>query len=133
MTKHTYHGSCRCKAITFEADIDLSAGTTKCNCTICWKLRHWGVQLKPDAFRLLTGADAAKEGARGGFCTRCGIRTFGVYNTDGWGWGDGGDLVSLSLSALDDLPIEDLLAAPVQYCDGLHDAWERAPEETRHL
>ena len=47
----TYHGSCQCGAIGFEADIDLAAGTNKCNCSICTKRRNWNVLLKPDADR----------------------------------------------------------------------------------
>jgi len=37
------------------------------------------------------------------------------------------------IAALDDLPVADLICAPVTYCDGLNDNWWNAPEETRHL
>lgn len=40
LIKRTYSGSCHCGEVRFEATLDLSEGTSRCNCPICAKLRY---------------------------------------------------------------------------------------------
>jgi hypothetical protein len=136
MAKKTYQGTCHCGKVRFEADLDLAEGTGKCNCSYCWKVRSWSVGIKPEAFRLLSGKDDAREyGFREGgdnhhvFCGTCGVRVY----TYGHVAAIGGDYVSVSLAALNDLPPADLAAAPVRYMNGRDDDWFNVPPETRHL
>lgn len=130
----TYHGSCHCGAVRYAADIDLALGTVKCNCSICAKMRFWAVQLAPSAFRLLEGEDALREyrfhTRRDGhhFCGTCGINVFSSGDAP-----RSGPFVAVTVASLDDLPVADLLAAPVRHIDGRNDNWATPPAEIRHL
>lgn len=136
MPTRTYRGSCQCGRVTFEADVDLSKGTNKCNCTSCWKRRWWSVAVKPEGFRAIAGVEALskyKPGAErghGGFCSGCGIIPYGWVDAAEW---NDGEYVSVNVACLDDLPTAELLEAPVHYLDGRNDNWWNVPAETRHL
>lgn len=128
MNTKTFHGSCKCGAVKFEADIDVSKGTSKCNCTSCWKRRWWSVRVDPQGFRSLTGEDTLSK--EGGFCTKCGIVPYGHVPATEW---NPSPYVSVNVAALDDLDPRELMAAPIQLCDGRNDNWWNKPEYVAHL
>jgi hypothetical protein len=136
MAKQTFHGSCQCGRIKFAAGLDLAAGTSKCNCTACWKRRTWSARCQPEDFRALGGEDQLSEYKPGqatghrGFCKQCGVRPYAWVDKAEW---NDGAYVSVNVACLDDLDPAALVAAPVQYCDGRANNWWHAPAEIRHL
>src|SRR5437868_3737051 len=134
MAKKTYHGSCHCGAVRYEADIDLAQGTGKCNCSICKKTRAWLAGVPAADFRLLAGEDALREYQFGRkrlhhlFCGTCGVRSFS-RGPDG----KGGEMYALRVNCLDGVDPAELIAAPVRYFNMAHDDMKSPPAETRHL
>ncbi len=130
----TYHGGCHCGEVRFEADIDLTQGTLRCNCSICIKVRFWPAIVKPEAFRLLAGRDALSlyqfhtKTDEHFFCKHCGVRSFGTGNSPRWG-----NFYAVNVTCLDDVADEEMAGAPITYVDGRADQWDRPPLQTRHL
>jgi hypothetical protein len=125
MSTKTYHGTCICKAIKFSAEIDFSQTTGKCNCTICYKLRFWGIKVLPENFHLLsspndmTNYTFKNDAIQNLFCTTCGVHAFHKLNVPQ----AGGEFVSVNVACLDDVPIEVLEGVKVRYADGRSDNW----------
>jgi hypothetical protein len=125
----TQRGSCHCGAVRFEAAVDLSEGTSGCNCTVCTKLGARGGIVKPDAFALLAGEDSLTSYEWGAkiskrfFCKRCGIYCFARGHLAQLG----GDYVSINYNTLDDVDVGQL---KVGYWDGRHNNWQAGMRPT---
>ena len=129
----TYSGSCHCGAVRFEADLDLSASTYRCNCSICRRNRYWAAIARPEGFRLLAGEGELTEyrfNTRKNqhfFCRHCGVRPFGVGNDTPIG-----TVIGVNVGCLEGLSEEALSQVPIVYVDGLHDR-PHAPQFFAHL
>jgi hypothetical protein len=139
--KKTYTGSCHCGAVQFECDVDLAAGTNRCNCGFCRKARFWMAIVKDESFRLLKGAEALKDyqytppGRPSpflhlSFCSHCGVRPF---SRGGYLPGLDSAFHAVNIGCLDDASDEELSQAPVRFVDGRHDDWSTTSEATRYL
>lgn len=127
----TYHGSCDCEKVKFQATLDLSAGTFKCNCRICTKSRFWGAAVEPEQFKVLAGESELSTywtNPVHHFCRHCGVKVFGRGQRP-----DGQVSYAVALTTLDDLDPRELTQAPVAYFDGRHDRFDREPEFKGHL
>ncbi|MES2739639.1 MAG: GFA family protein [Pseudomonadota bacterium] len=130
----TYHGSCHCKAVRFEADIDLSQGSLRCNCSMCVKIRFWPAIVSPGAFRLLAGQaeltvyQSQSTLDQHPFCRHCGVRAFGSGDSPRWG-----RFYAVNLTCLDDITDQELVEVPIRYVDGRNDNWHMPPAQVRYL
>lgn len=127
----TYHGSCECEKVKFEATFDLKDGTFKCNCRMCTKSRFWGASVKAENLKITSGAELLSKYWKNPvhhFCKECGVKVFGRGVTP-----DGNEMFAVALPTLDDLDPRDLASAPVFVCDGRHDHFDQPAEFSAHL
>ena len=113
----------------------MAAGTWKCNCTICAMARLWTVDAGPDDVRVLQGADQMidygfnSRVAHHYFCRTCGVRPFQYVDLPA----ENRRYYNVNIACLEGVDVDELMAAPVNYPDGLHDRWDQVPAENRHL
>jgi hypothetical protein len=131
--RKTYRGSCHCGAVTFEADLDLTQPSYRCNCSICRRTRFWPAVAMPAQFRLLSGeADLVEylfhtRRNKHMFCRHCGVRPFGI-GTDT----PVGVMYGVNIGCLEDVSEEALASIPITHVDGLHDRFA-PPDHAAHL
>jgi hypothetical protein len=133
MVRHT--ASCHCGAVRVEVDLDLAAGTARCNCSICRKARWWGASVKPEAVHALTGEENTFVYRWGSgsidlhYCKTCGVRLYGR--------GDipqaGGKFFALNVACLDDVSDAEFAAIPIRMCNGRDNDWMHEPAVTGYL
>ena len=85
-------GSCHCGAVRYEADVDLSKGTIRCNCSICTKARAWFTFAGGEQFHLLAGESGSSyqwtppgrpsPGLIYRFCKTCGVRIYATGDAE---------------------------------------------------
>jgi hypothetical protein len=129
----TYQGSCHCGAVRFEADLDLTQPSFRCNCSICRRTRFWPAVARADGFRLLSGEKDLTQylfNTRKNqhyFCRHCGVRAFGVGTET-----PVGKMYGVNLGCLTGVSEEELSRVPVTYVDGMNDRFA-PPGHFAHL
>jgi hypothetical protein len=122
-------GSCHCGAVKFVAELDLSTGGSRCNCSICTKVATTGGIIRPEAFHLVQGEESLSTYAWGPkisqryFCKVCGVHCFGRGFLDVLG----GDYVSVNYNTLDGVDVNELALI---HWDGRHNNWQAGPRPT---
>ncbi len=132
----TYRGSCHCGAVRIEADMDISAGTGKCK---LHDLREDAALVgggeargfPPDRRRRgVDGLSRRNPVAHHFFCSQCGVRPFERIDAPNM---TDETYYNINVACLDGVDIDELVSAPVTYCDGLNNNWGSMPAEVRHL
>lgn len=112
----TYHGSCHCGAVRFEAKCPPITAAMSCNCSYCRKYGGLLTFIPASGFTLQSGQDSLVNYQFNNkvidhlFCATCGIASFGRGTGP-----DGTAMVALNARCLDEA---DLDAIKIHHFDG---------------
>ena len=131
-----HQGGCHCGAIVvgggWEVELDLAAGASACNCTMCTMTKRANVIVKPAAFTLLKGEADLTDYSKPGnpnhslFCKHCGVHSFGRGHASEVPQ-VGGDYVSVNANCLDGV---DPAQVELKHWDGRHNNWQAGTRTT---
>lgn len=105
-------GSCHCKTVTYEAEVDLTQPVLECNCSHCARKGFLLAFVPEEKFKLLSGKDNLMEyrfnrkAIQHLFCKTCGVQCFGH------GEQDGKKMVAINTRTLDDVDLTKLVKQP---------------------
>jgi hypothetical protein len=102
--QQTYHGSCHCGAVRYEAKSAPIVQAISCNCSYCRRAGGLLAFVPAGDFTLLSGNEKLtdylfnKKVIHHLFCSACGIGSFGRGTTP-----DGKEMVALNVRCLDEI------------------------------
>ena len=105
MAVSKHRGSCHCGAVKYTVELDVSAPTISCNCSMCGRSGTLLQFVSPDQFRLesgetnLTDYQFNKHVVHHMFCRTCGIKPFAR------GQGPKGPTIAINLRCLEDVDV----------------------------
>lgn len=126
-TMITIKGSCHCRRISFEVDVEESVTVQECNCSICNMSGYLHLIVPGSRFRLLSGEEHLTRytfntgTAKHLFCKVCGIKAFYVprSNPDGY---------SINLRCIDKSMLKEIR---IEKFDGKN--WEQSGHRLKKL
>lgn len=109
----TYHGSCHCGAVHFEARSEPIVRAISCNCSMCRRKGTLLAFIPGSKFTLLAGSDALVDYQFNRhiihhlFCGNCGVTSFARGTLP-----DGTATVALNLRCIDEIDLDALTIMP---------------------
>lgn len=128
MSKKLLYGSCHCGKIKYDVNYDLTKGSTKCNCTFCFKNSFWwGSQSTLEDLTVTQGQDFMaeytnnrKEGY-GVICKNCGTLLFRKTEKSDWSV----EGYSINIHSLDDITTEEINLISIGYINGKDNSYSK--------